>query len=306
MSPGAPRAQIVAAYLVVYLVWGSTYLAIREAIATLPPLGMAGARFVLAGAILYIVAVLRGARQPTRRQWRMSLVIGALLLLGGNGSVVLAERKLSSGIAALLIATEPLSIVLLTWVFPGGTRPSLRTMVGVVCGIAGVVVLVSSRSGFGGTNIDLVGTGLVVLGGFSWALGSMLGSGISAAERMPSLMASATQMLLGGTLLLFVSVAIGEPATFHLAAVSSRSVFSFFYLVVLGSLVAFSAYSWLVAIEPPQRVATYAFVNPAVAVLVGWAYAGEPVGPGTLVAGALITVAVMVIVLQRKRMPTDS
>ena len=300
MAPTAPaRAHLVVAYLIVYLVWGSTYLAIREAIATLPPLGMAGARFVVAGGILYIIATLRRSPQPTPRQWRMALVIGALLLLGGNGSVVLAERRLSSGVAALLIATEPLSVALLAWGFPGGSRPSLRTVLGIVCGIAGVVVLVSSHSGFGGEQLDLVGTGLVVVSGFCWALGSLIGSGIAAKDRLPSMMSSGAQMLLGGGLLLIVSVAIGEPATFHLAAVSPRSWFSFWYLVVAGSLVGFSAYSWLVEHEPPQRVATYAFVNPAVAVLVGWALAGEPVGSGTLIAGGLITVAVMLIVLQR-------
>ncbi|MEO6950548.1 MAG: EamA family transporter [Polyangia bacterium] len=300
MSTTAPaRAHIVVAYLIVYLVWGSTYLAIREAIATLPPLGMAAARFLAAGSILYVIATLRGAPQPTAKQWRMALVVGALLLLGGNGCVVLAERRLSSGITALLAATEPLSVALLAWSFPGGSRPSLRTVLGIVFGIGGVVVLVSSHSGFGGEQLDLVGTSLVMVSGFCWALGSLIGSGIPARDRLPSMMSCGVQMLLGGALLLVVSVAIGEPATFHVATVSSRSWFSFWYLVVAGSLVGFSAYSWLIEHEPPQRVATYAFVNPAVAVLIGWALVNEPVGPGTLVAGGMIIVAVMLIVLQR-------
>lgn len=292
------RAKIVVAYATVYLVWGSTYLAIRGALVSLPPFGMAGTRFMIAGSVLYAIGLLRGGSWPTLRQGRDATLVGAMLMLCGNGSVVLAERTLSSGVAALLIATEPLSLVLLVWALPGGRRPSLRATVGILVGLAGVVVLVASHSGFAHERVDLGGAALVVLGSVAWAAGSLYGSRIPVAARLPSLQSSGATLFMGGALMMIASVLHGEPVPHDVTFIAW---FSWGYLVVLGSIVTFSAYAWLVTVEPPERVATYAFVNPVIAVLVGWLLADEPVGPGILGAAALITAGVVLLVLPRKR-----
>ncbi len=303
MSPradGRPRrAAVLAAYAALYVIWGSTYLGIRVGLATLPPFGMAGARFVIAGTILYTWARLRGAPRPTARQWGAAAVVGALLLLAGNGGVTWAEQRVPSGVAALLIASEPLWIVLLGWRRAGGTRPNLATALGLALGVAGVVVLV--RPGASGAgHVDPRGAAVILAGALSWAAGSLWATGPAGRARLPAAapLATGMQMLTGGALLLGASVAAGEPAAFRPAAVSLTSVAALGYLVVFGSIVAFSAYVWLMGVEPPARVATYAFVNPVVAVLLGWAVAGEPLTGRVAVASAVIVGAVVLLTLR--------
>jgi drug/metabolite transporter (DMT)-like permease len=313
-----PRATLLAAYAALYVIWGSTYLAIRYGIATLPPFGMAGVRFVLAGALLYGWARLRGAPRPTRRQWSGAAVVGALLLLVGNGGVTWAERQVPSGVAALLIASEPLWIVLLGWWRPGaaerGPRPGGWTALGLALGLVGVGVLVvpdaadafrgAARAGAapGGhaPGVDLVGAAVVLLGAFSWAAGSLWSATAAGKSRLPASapLATGMQMLVGGALLLGASVAAGEPAAFRPGAVSAASLAALAYLAVFGSIVAFSAYVWLLGVEPPARVATYAFVNPVVAVLLGWAVAGEAITDRVLVAAAVIVAGVVLLTLR--------
>lgn len=230
---------------------------------------------------------------PTPRQWAHCAVLGALLLLGGNGSVMWAEQRVPSGIAALLIGSEPFWIVGLQWLFGGG-RPTWRTSLGLVVGALGVVALVGLP---GSTPVDLGGVALVVFGGASWALGSFWSNrmGLDLIPRS-AIVSSATQMLCGGGLLLLLGLAVGEPARLATVHVSGTALAAFAYLVVFGSIVTFNAYVWLVRHEPPARVATYAFVNPVVAVFLGWLIADEPLTRTTLLAAAIICIGVALVV----------
>jgi drug/metabolite transporter (DMT)-like permease/heme-degrading monooxygenase HmoA len=306
-AAGAPRprrALVLAAYAAVYLVWGSTYLAIRYGVATLPPFGMAAVRFLLAGALLYGWARLRGAPRPSARAWGAAAVAGALLLLVGNGGVTWAEQRVPSGLAALLVATEPLWIVLLAWWRPGaarrGPRPGRWTAAGLLLGLLGVGVLVApgaARGGGAAGGVDALAALVVLLAALAWAAGSLWSASGPGRARLPASapLATGMQMLAGGALLALASAAAGEPAAFRPGLVAPASVAALGYLAVFGSVVAFSAYTWLLGVEPPARVATYAFVNPVVAVLLGWAVAGEALTGRVAAAGALIVGAVVLL-----------
>lgn len=284
------RAQILVAFLAIYVVWGSTYLAIRWAIETTPPFLMAGTRFLLAGTALYAWARLSGAPRPRAAEWRGTALIGALMLLGGNGAVTWAEQRVPSGLAALLVATVPLWMVLL-----GGRRPRAQVVAGVILGLAGIALLVGPASFAGSGRVDLAGAGVLVCGALSWSIGSLLAprAGLPKAAAL----ATAMEMLAGGALLLALGVVTGEPAAFRPEAVSLRSGAALLYLVVAGSLVGFSAYSWLLRHASPAHVSTYAFVNPVVAVFLGWALAGEDLGARTLLATAVIVAGVAFIII---------
>ncbi|HEY3570111.1 MAG TPA: EamA family transporter [Thermoanaerobaculia bacterium] len=290
---GALRAsalQVAVALGAVYLIWGSTYLAIRFAIETIPPFLMAAARYLAAGGMLYVWSRLRGAPRPRLIHWRSAVLLGGLLLLLGNGGVVWAEQRVSSGLAALLVSTEPLWIVLFVWMRDHG-RPGGRVLAGLLLGFTGLVLLVRPGSSTGG--IDLLGVAAVMVASVSWAWGSLHGQ---RAKLPPSpLLGTAMQMVSGGGLLLLASAITGEPARFHLAAVSARSALSLAYLIVFGALIAFTAYVWLLKAAPPVLVSTYAYVNPLVAVFLGWAVAGEPITRATLIAAAVILIGVALI-----------
>lgn len=292
------RFKLIVAFACIYIIWGSTYLAIRFAIETMPPLLMAGVRFLIAGGLLYGWLLLRGeAALPTRRQWSSAALLGVLFFLGGNGAVSWAETRVPSGVVALLIATIPLWIVLLDWVRPGGSRPSVAVLAGVAAGIVGVMLLIGIHGRGGG--IDHAGFAVLIVGEIAWAVGTVFSS------RLPHpashLQSGAMQMLMGGAALCVVGLALGEGARFHTAAISTRSVLSVLYLVFAGSIVAFSAYNWLLHASTPARAGTYAFVNPIVAVFLGWAFAGETLGPNTLLAALFILAGVVLIVLSRMR-----
>ncbi len=291
------RVSLWLGYAAVYIVWGSTYLALRYVVEVLPPFVAAGFRFMVAGAVLYGYMRLRGTPHPTRRQWLIAFVLGAFLLLAGNGGVMWAEQRIPSAIAALLVASEPLWIVLLEWWRPKGTRPTARMLVGLAVGFAGVAILVAPSGAEGVARVDLAGACAVVGGAFCWAVGSLLSNKLPAGDLPKSPIAtSASQMLAGGALLLLVGSARGELPLVTAEAFTPKVVFAIAYLIVFGSIIAFNTYAWLVRVEPPARVATYAFVNPAVAMLLGWAIGGEPITVMTLVAGGFIIVAVALIV----------
>ena len=292
----ASPLKVALALGAVYLIWGSTYLAIRFAIETIPPFLMAGCRYLTAGALLYGWARWRGAPQPSLLHWRSAVVVGAFLLLGGNGGVVWAEQRVGSGLAALLISTEPLWIVLLFWLASGRKRLHPRVIAGLLLGFAGVALLV--RPG-GSGSVDTLGAVALVLASLSWAWGSLQGQ--RAALPASPLVSTGMQMLGGGALLLAVSVLAGEPERFALAAVSARSLLSLAYLIVFGAIVAFTAYVWLLRVAPPVLVSTYAYVNPVVAVFLGWALAGEPLRAGTLGAAAVILAGVALISTGQRR-----
>jgi drug/metabolite transporter (DMT)-like permease len=284
---------VLGAFAAVYVIWGSTYLAIRFAIETLPSFLMAGARFLAAGVVLYAFMRLRGAPRPRPVHWRSAFALGGMLLLFGNGAVVWAEHRIASGVAALLVAVEPMWIVLLEWLRPGGRRPSALTGMGVVLGFAGLVILVGPRE-LGGGSVDLLGAAVVVVAALSWAAGSLYSREAPLPES--PFLATALQMMAGGVLLLCAGVLTGEVGHFDPSAVSARSVAAWAYLAVFGSLVAFTAYIWLLHEVSPSRASTYAYVNPLVAVLLGWAVAGEPLGGRVALSAAVIVGAVALII----------
>jgi drug/metabolite transporter (DMT)-like permease len=285
----------VLAFAAVYVLWGSTYLAIRLAIETLPPFLMAGTRFSLAGAILFSWAIVKGERViRSVVWWRTALIVGGLLLLGGNGGVTWAEKYVASGLAALLVATEPLWVVILNWVL-SRQRPNSKVLLGVLIGLAGVALLVSDGlgRGNGNTSLSLLGGAAVLVAAFCWAAGSVY------ANRRPipasTSMASGMQMLSGGSLLLLFALVTGDFSRLSLSHASWTSIAAFLYLLVFGSLVGFTAYSWLLRNVSTARAATYAYVNPVVAVLLGWLIAGEPLTKRMLSAAAVIIASVILI-----------
>jgi drug/metabolite transporter (DMT)-like permease len=293
------RARVIGVYAVVYVVWGSTYLAINFAIATLPPFLMAGVRFLVAGLVLYLWMRARGAVRPSAAQWKVAAIIGAFLLLGGNGAVVWAEQFVPSGITALLVATVPLWMALIGWLGPDRRRPTPRVNLGLFVGMIGIVVLIGPGALIGqGGDVDLVGSAVLILGALAWAAGSLYAR--RAATPPSPQLGTAMQMLSGGLLLLILGLATGEGRGLDAGAISATSASALLYLIVFGSLVGFSAYVWLLRVEPPTRVSTYAYVNPVVAVGLGWLFAGEALTAQTLLAAAIIVGAVVLIVTTPK------
>ena len=292
-NPASFRLQLILALAAVYVVWGSTYLAIRYAVETLPPFSMAGVRFLIAGGLLYGWARLRGTPRPAPVHWRSAAVVGGLLLLGGNGIVVWAEQFVDSGLTALLVSTTPLWMVLLYWLFQGGTRPGPRLIAGLVLGFVGVAMLANPGAGPGSGQVGLFAAVLLVFASLCWASGSLY----SRRAPLPSspLLATGMEMISGGVLLLGLGLATGEPGRFDPAAVSAASVAGFLYLIFFGSLIGFTAYIWLLKAAPPSLASTYAYINPMVAVFLGWAFAGEPVTSRTLLSAAVIVAGVALI-----------
>jgi drug/metabolite transporter (DMT)-like permease len=292
------RGRLIAAFAAVYIVWGSTYLAIRFAVETLPPLLMAGARFVLAGAIVLAWARLRErSPAPTRMDWRTGIISGALLLLGGNGAVAWAEQRVPSGIAALLVAIVPLWMVLIEWLRPGGRRPALAVFAGVALGLVGLLLLVGPDTLRSDGASNSLGALVLVLASLSWAAGSLFTKWAPRASS--GTVGTGTQMLAGGALLLLAGIVSGEPARLDLAHASTRSLLGFAYLVTFGSLIGFTAYVYLLAHTTAAKAATYAYVNPVVAVLLGWAIGHEPVTARTLMAAGVILAGVAIITITR-------
>jgi drug/metabolite transporter (DMT)-like permease len=291
--------RLVAAFAAVYLIWGSTYLAIRLAIETLPPFTMAGVRFLIAGALLYGWLRLHKAVPPARVHWRNAAIVGGLMLMGGNGSVTWAEQRVPSGLAALLVATVPLWMAIMEAIRRGGTRPTRRIGAGLALGFAGIALLIGPVNLAGGERVDPLGAGVLLFAALSWAGGSLY----SRQAQLPAvpLLGTAMEMLAGGALLVLAGGLSGEWQRIDLAAVSPRSLVALGYLVVFGSLLGFTAYLWLLRNTTPARASTYAYVNPIVAVFLGWAFAGEPLTWQTLLAAAVIVAAVVLINTSRVR-----
>lgn len=292
---GTPRKtptlfQVVLALATVYVLWGSTYLGMRIAVETIPPFWMAGVRYGLAGLSLYIWARWRGAPRPEPVHWRSALVIGGLLLMIGNGGVVWAEQKVASGLASLLVATEALWIVLLQWLRPGGARPGWRTFAGVGFGFTGLAILLGP--GAKGA-LEPAGAAALLIAALSWAIGSLYAQKATLPET--PLLATGMQMLCGGGLLMILGAVAGEGQRFDLSKVSNDSLLAMAYLLVFGSLIGFTAYSWLLRNVSPTLASTYAYVNPVVAVFLGWALASEPVTATTIAAAAVIVTGVALI-----------
>lgn len=292
--------MLIAAFAAVYIFWGSTYLAIKYAIETLPPFLMAGSRFMFAGSILYVWARFsKDYEKPNFKHWRTSFIVGTLLLMGGNGGVVLAQHYISSSLAALLVATEPFWIVLLGWLWLKGSRPNWKVVLGLLIGFVGVYLLIgglgnSTSSGTG----QIFGALCVIAAALSWATGSMYG--LRATTPKSSVLTSGMQMLSGGAVLTVVGFIKGEWTNFNVADVSTNSWFALAYLVIFGSLIGFTAYSWLLKNAQPAMVATYAYVNPVIAVFLGWLIAGESFTTQMLVGAGIIVGSVALITSQDK------
>jgi drug/metabolite transporter (DMT)-like permease len=285
--------RIAVALAAIYLIWGSTYLGIRFAIETLPPFLMAGTRNVFAGGLLFAWARLQGAAAPRPIHWRSALVIGGFMLVGGNGGVTWAEQRVPSGLAALMIGATPLWIVLVNWLAFGGTRPNRRMTLGLGIGLVGLAVLIGPTQVIGGDRVDPVGSAVLLLAALLWATGSLY----SRQALLPdsSMQATGMEMLGGGGLLLLLGTVTGEWADFHPASVSLRSALALIYLALFGSLVGFSAYAWLLHHTTPARAASYAYVNPVVAVILGWALAGEALSLRMGLAVAIVIGSVVLI-----------
>lgn len=278
----------------IYIIWGSTYLAIQFAIESMPPFLMASLRFLVAGGILYVWRILAGDTPPQSIHWRSTIVIGLFLLLGGNGGVVWAEQRVSSGITSVLIGATPLWMVLLDAIRPGGTRPQTKTILGVILGFSGIFFLIGpfeAQSMQG--SIDLLGAVVLLLAAMLWATGSIYGRQV----QLPAspLLTTGMEMLAGGVGLFVLGTALGEWNRLDIQAIQTSSILGFLYLILFGSLVAYSAYSWLLRVAPIPLIATYAYVNPLVAIFLGVVIANEPFTLRTLISTFIIVGAVALI-----------
>ncbi|MBZ5702702.1 MAG: EamA family transporter [Acidobacteriia bacterium] len=292
---------LTTAFAAVYLVWGSTYFAIRIGLESFPPLLLAGSRHLLAGLVLYPILRWKTGIRPTAAQWRAAAITGCLLLFVSNGGVCWAEQTVPSGITALLVATVSLWLVLVEWLRPGGTRPGLRVVVGLLLGFAGLALLVGPAHLGGSERVHLGGAAILVVASFSWACGSLYSK--HCAHPASPLLGVAMQSLAGGAVLWIVGLLLGEGRTLAHAGVSLRSGVALGYLTVFGSGIGFTAYLYLLKKTTPSRVGTYAFVNPVVALLLGWAFAGEAVTLRTWLAAAVILTAVILVISAPHRMP---
>src|SRR5216110_2025213 len=290
------RTIVIVAFAALYVIWGSTYLGIRFAIETIPPFLMAGARFVLAGVIMYAIAWSQGIGKSTWRNWRTSLIIGACLLLGGNGGVTMSEKYIDSGLAALIVAIVPIYIVVLGWASGMAPRPIPILWLGLVGGFIGVGVLLGPALRFSSNEgrHPAIGMSILLVSSFIWSAGSLYSR--TAKHAASPFLTAAQQMLCGGLLLLLTGILTGETHRFHPVSVSILSVASFIYLVIIGAVIGYTAYIWLLRHCDPAKVATYAYVNPIVAVLLGAAFAGETITMRVLIAAALIIGSVAIVI----------
>jgi len=293
-NPSAPsRPLILAAFAAVTIIWGSTYLAIRFAVEVLPPFLMVGTRFLIAGFILYLWARIGGASRPDLSQWKSAAIVGLLMLVLANGLISWSEQRIPSGLAALMAATVPFWIVLLDWMRPRGVVPRGGVVLGLIVGFVGVALLFQPWSSPEGDQFDLLGVAVLMVAAFSWATGSLY----SVRARLPSspTLSMGMEMLSGGLIALLVGMLRGELANIEVSAITSRSLLALTYLILFGSLVGFNAYMWLLRVCAPAWVSTYAFVNPVIAVFLGWALGGEPLTTRTLMAASFIVISVFVI-----------
>jgi drug/metabolite transporter (DMT)-like permease len=299
-KPEAPSSfALWTAMISVYIVWGSTYLAIRFAIETIPPFLMAGIRFLIAGSMLILWRLIRGDPAPSLQQWRSATIIGIFLLVGGNGGVVWSEQYVPSGVAALLVGAAPLWMVLLDTLRPDGRRASWLSILGLILGFVGITILIGPTSPINsGENIDLIGAGVLILASFFWSIGSLY----SRQAILPSspLLGTGMEMLTGGAGLLLLGILTGELKRLNIMSISAQSLLGFFYLIVFGSWIGFSAYTWLLRAAPTPWVSTYAYINPVVAVILGHLLAAEPLTPRILIAATIVVGSVALTTLSQQ------
>jgi drug/metabolite transporter (DMT)-like permease len=290
------KTRIIIAFAALYLIWGSTYLGIRFAIESIPPFLMAGTRFLLAGVIMYAIAWSQGTCKSSWANWRTSLTIGACLLLAGNGGVTISEKYIDSGLAALIVAIVPIYIVILSWASGMMPRPVPIVWLGLVGGFVGVSILLGPALHFSssGGRHPAIGMSILLVSSFIWSVGSLYSR--TAKHAASPFLTAAQQMLCGGLLLLLAGIITGEGRHFHPGSISILSLASFVYLVIIGAVVGYTAYIWLLRHCEPAKVATYAYVNPIVAVLLGVVFAGETLNMRILIAAGLIIGSVALVI----------
>lgn len=285
------RLEILTGFAAIYLIWGSTYLGIRYAVETIPPLLMMGIRHSVAGVLVYAWARARGAEAPGAKQWMFAAIAAMFLFLAGHGVLAWAELKIPSGLAALLCATLPLWTVLVARVEGSEQKLSGRAWAGLILGFAGVGVLVAPNLSGGHNSLSLLGIGAAIASALAWAIGTIYSKSVHISSS--TILAAAMQMMAGGTLLLVAAFASGEGI--HISYFTLRSTLALGYLIVFGSIIAFTVFTWLITVASPSRVSTYAYVNPVVAVLLGWILAAEPLGWTTGVATVIIVAGVALV-----------
>jgi drug/metabolite transporter (DMT)-like permease len=298
------RWKILLAFAIIYLVWGSTFLAIRVGVREVPPFLLAGMRFFMAGIILYAWMRAKGTPSPTRRQWAAASLLAVLIFVLDYGLLFWAEKRVPSGIAAVMMATIPVFMALAEIIFLRTQKLTFRLAFALLVGLGGVMVLVSRSASFGGGAIDTSGTIALVVGAISWSLAAILTRKLRLPES--KVMSSGAQMLAGGFLLTVTAAALGEFRGFRVSGVSAGAWLALVYLIVAGSIVAFTAYVWLIHHESPTKVGTYAYVNPVVAVLLGYFLGGEMIGPRTIAGTSLVLISVVVITTTPKKAPSNS
>ena len=296
---GAKRWMTLTAFAIIYLVWGSTFLAIRVGVAEVPPLLFAAMRFLVAGAVLVAWTVARGERLPTRRQWLSVVLLGMLIFLIDYGLLFWAEQRVPSGIAAVMLATIPVFMALAEILFLRTQKLTARLALALVVGLLGVVVLtLRSVAGLGDSALDGLGATALIVSAISWAVASSLTRRLPLPES--KVMSSGTQMLAGGLLLTIASAGFGEFHRFDPSAVSLKAWMALLYLIVAGSIIGFTAYVWLIHHQSPTKVGTYAYVNPVVAVVLGYFFGGEALGIRAVLGTLCVLVSVVVITTSRK------
>ena len=302
MADSPRKIVFLAAFAALYLIWGSTYLAILFAIETIPPLLMAGSRFLLAGIIMSFIARRRDTTRTSLAEWRTSLIVGACLLLGGNGGVTLAEQYVSSGLASVMVATVPIWVAILAWAMGTAARPSLIVWTGLTGGLIGVAILIAPALHFANEmSHSVIGMLILLCASFLWSVGSIYS--IKAKSVAPPFLAASQQMICGGALLTLAGILTGELPRLDLKRISFLSGGSFIYLVLIGAVVGFTAYIWLLRHCNPSKVATYAYVNPIVAIILGIVFAGETLTRRTMFAAGLIIGSVALVITMQKVEP---
>jgi drug/metabolite transporter (DMT)-like permease len=299
MQPPPSRIKTVFALLALYLIWGTTYLAIRYVVEAVPPFMAAAARFICSGSLILLWFKIKSPKKPlaTSVEWRSAAITGALLLGGGNGLVSLAETRVSSGMTALFVSSMPFWIVLLDWIRPHGNRPKPLTLLGLMTGLAGMIYLVAPKD----NALDSLSVGILICSTISWAAGSL----ITKHRVMPSspFLTTGMQMVTGGVFLVLMSAFTGEWMHFSLSLISTQAILGWLYLVFFGSILGYSAYVWLLKHSHPAQATTYAFVNPVVALVLGAWAAHEPLSPRVIYAAFVILSAVAIILTQRASAP---
>lgn len=285
------QVKIVIAFLAIYLIWGTTFLGIRFAVETIPAFMMAGLRFFSAGGVMMVILLVQGGRFPTLRQWRSAVIVGGLMLVGGIGLVSFAEERISSGVAALVVATIPVWITLFAWIGFGSKKPNAQTFTGLGLGFLGTILLFAPT--IDTDNDQLAGMGIVFIGTMLFATGSLY------SRRAPlpkdTRMSTASEMLAAGIMLMGVSLLSGEPSRLDVGSISLRSILALIYLTIFGSIIGYTAYLWLLKTVEPTKVSTNFYVNPVIAVLMGWLVADEDVTLFMIIATIVILLGVAVI-----------